>query len=286
MKLPSGIEFMNALHNNHVRIRVICVLLTALLAAGCTLPPSDRRSDPPGRTAAIQRNLLVPGEKLTYAIRTGQFSLGQAEFSIQASETSKDILHLNLFANSTHPWFPALSYTYKSTVRKSDFATLSFNMEQTEKSEIEKTVQFEAGYDKRAGDYSVVKRDVAQKGTVKIDETVYDYLSIIYLLRKSMPSTGEQLEVPVFHETGIVDIKVKNLTERDIVLNNTGRFSASILKPKRNFEDVFFRRGNILLWIDSTYRIPLRIVIKLPFGIGRIELIKAENTQTGDVFIP
>jgi hypothetical protein len=263
------------------------VLLTAVLFSGCHTPPVDRRQFSPEKDAEIKRGLMVPGEKLTYNISgAGIRSLGKAELAIKASETDKDILHLSLFANSTHPWFPSLSYTYRSTVRKNDFSTLSFQMEQTRKSEIEKTVQFRPDYKTRTAAYSMTQYSSTSKGKLNFDNTVYDALSILYFIRTSLPEIGRNLEVPLFHEKQIMNVKVQNLTERDIVLDETGRFTAYIFKPRHAFEGIFVRRGKVFLWLDSTYGIPLKIILKLPFGVGIIELIKAENTQTGDVFIP
>jgi hypothetical protein len=264
---------------------MILPLLLLAVIAGCVVPPADRRKDTPETINAVKRHLLIPGEELTYDIKSGIFILGKVKLTIKASEANSNHLVLELLADSTHPWLPSLSYRYKSVVNKSDFSTVQFDMEEMEKSEVEKTVTFKPDYNTHVGKYTRVKHSSIKKGTLSFEEKVYDYLSVIYLLRKKMPEIGKQLEVPLYNEREILNLKIKNLTERDIVLKNGGRFRSYILKPRRDFEGIFVRKGKVLLWMDTTYHIPLKIIIKLPFGVGRIELKKAENTQSGKVFI-
>jgi len=277
---------MNASVSRCNRTAGLLLFLVLGSAAGCLVPPVDRRHDPPAEVTAVKQKLLVPGEKLTYTIKAGIFTLGQAELSIKASEKGKHLLNLTLFANSTHPWLPSLSYTYTSLVKRTDWKTVSFNLEEMRKTEIVKTVRFIPDYKEHVGSYSIMKGKAVRKGKLPLKEAVYDYISVVYLLRTALPEIGKKIEVPLFHEGRLFQLKFKNITKRDIAIGGTGRFSAYILKPHRDLEGVFVRRGKVLIWIDATYRIPLKILITLPFGTCRIELKKAENTQTGDVFIP
>ncbi|MFH1708203.1 MAG: DUF3108 domain-containing protein [Planctomycetota bacterium] len=262
-------------------ILAAAVLAAAVCQSGCVLPEPKAWTPAEAQIEANRRQLMVAGEKLSYTIRSGIFILGQAQLVIKASEKNPENLDLVLLANSTHPWLPSLSYSYRSTVAPDDLATLAFEMEETEKSEIKKSVTFLPDYTTQTAEYTRTRRRATTRSTLAFEGRVHDYISLLYLLRKDLPAVGDQRRMTVFNEDALVDVSVKNLASRELVLAGVGKFKAFILKPKRALEGIFFSRRDILVWIDETYHIPIRIVIKLPFRTATIDLVKAENTQTG-----
>ncbi len=265
---------------------ILSSILLLLLCSGCFLLPERKIwEDDTQAVEAARKGLMIPGEQLTYTIKTGAFKLGEAFLSVKVAEKNVENLELTFFATSTHPWLPSLSYTYKSIVNKDDFSTISFQMEETRKSEIRKSASFKANYAAGKAEFTLTKKKKATEGVLALPGKTYDYISLIYLLRKKLPAVGESTYIPIYNEKEILNLRVRNLAIRELTLSQVGKFKGFILKPKREFEGVFFQKGNILLWMDETYNIPLRIIIQLPFGTGVIDLEKAENTQTGDVFI-
>jgi hypothetical protein len=263
--------------------KYLILIVLAVVCSGCWLPPRDRRDDPPERVEKVRAQLLIPGERLTYEIRVGAFRLGEARLSINVSEKNPEHLVLRLLAESKHPWLPSLSYSYRSTVRREDFACVFFEMEEMEKTEIKKAVSFRPDQSTRKGTYTFTKKKRSKSGLLTFTEPVYDYISLLYLVRRELPEPGKQLEVPVFNEDEIIKIRVKNLAKRELTLDSLGKFRGYVLRPRRPLRGVFYRQGDILFWLDETYLIPLKIIIKLPFGTGIIELTRAENTQTGEI---
>jgi hypothetical protein len=261
-------------------------LAAGVMQAGCELPMPKAWTPLEAKIEANRSQLMVPGEKLSYTIRSGIFTLGQAQLSIKVSEKNPENMDLVLLASSTHPWLPSLTYSYRSTVNKDDFASLNLEMEETEKSEIKKSVTFTPDYTTHQAEYTRTKRRSTVRGVLGFEGRLYDYLSMLYVLRKDLPAVGEQRKLTIFNETALVDLAIKNLASRELVISGVAKFKAFVLKPKRAFEGIFFDRGDILLWIDETYHIPIRIVVKLPFGTATIDLVKAENTQTGTTLFP
>ena len=109
---------------------------------------------------------------------------------------------------------------------------------------------------------------------------------MLYELRTNLPPVGKHRDITIFNEKKLLNIRVRNIALREITLAGLGTFQAYIIRPKRKFEGIFLERSTVLVWIDKTYKIPLRFIIKLPFGTARIDLVKAENTQTGKQLLP
>lgn len=278
---------MNFLKGDYL---LLVLLAAGLMVSGCFLPARNIWDEEKETINAVNKSLLVPGEKLTFDIKAGILTLGEAELTIKVSAKNRENLILSLYVNSTHPLLPSLSYSYKSTVNKDDFSTRFFEMEEMKKSETKKSITFEPNYSTHKGEFKLQKKKSTKTGILSFGGKVYDYVSLLYMLRASFSKVEESKkvwrskEVSLFTESEIINIKIKNLAKRTITLPKIGKFKGYILKPRRDFEGIFFRKGDILLWIDDTYFLPLKIIIKLPFGTGTIELKKVENTQTAEVF--
>ena len=147
---------------NHIpmyRLFLAGLLSTVFIISGCFILPEQKVwTKDPQQISMIRNQLLIPGEKLSYTINTGIFKLGHAELTIKVAKQDINKIALSLLATSTHPWMPSRSYVYKSIANKDTFATDRYQMEEMEKSDIMKSVSFEADYSKHTGTYSLQKR--------------------------------------------------------------------------------------------------------------------------------
>jgi hypothetical protein len=105
-----------------------------------------------------------------------------------------------------------------------------------------------------------------EKKEVDLCEDVFDPLSAFYYLRTLTLIPGKSVYVSIFDSKKVWNVEVKVL-RRERVSLPVGTFDTVVVKPLMKSEGIFYRKGEILIWLtDDANHIPIRMQTKVAVG--------------------
>lgn len=100
----------------------------------------------------------------------------------------------------------------------------------------------------------------------EIPEIIFDPLSIFYRVRQLDLVVGKSIFVPLFDSKKIWNVEVQ-VIKKETIKVPAGTFDTILIKPKLESEGIFYRKGEIFIWLtDDERRIPVKLKTKVSFG--------------------
>jgi hypothetical protein len=113
-----------------------------------------------------------------------------------------------------------------------------------------------------------------EKKDFDLPVTVFDPISSFYYLRTLKLVPGKSVYVTVFDSKKVWNVEIQVLRKERISLP-TGTFNTIVVKPLMKSEGIFYRKGEILIWLtDDTKHIPVKLQTKVAVGNITATLVK------------
>ncbi len=121
-------------------------------------------------------------------------------------------------------------------------------------------------------------RDNIKKETKEfpIPDEIFDPLSAFFSVRFSHFEVGKSVYVTVFDSKKVWDVEVQVLKKETVELKK-GPVNTILIKPLMQSEGIFYRKGEILIWLtDDERRLPVMLKTKVLIGsvVAEIEDFK------------
>lgn len=95
---------------------------------------------------------------------------------------------------------------------------------------------------------------------------IFDPLASFYYLRGLDLEVGRSVFVTIFDSKKVWNVEVKVLKKEKIEVP-AGEFDTIVIKPLMKSEGIFYRKGEILIWLtDDAKRIPVKLKTKVKIG--------------------
>ncbi|GAB4421888.1 MAG: DUF3108 domain-containing protein [Thermodesulfovibrionales bacterium] len=95
---------------------------------------------------------------------------------------------------------------------------------------------------------------------------IFDPLSSFYYLRGMHLEVGKPVYVTIFDSKKVWNVEVQVLRKEKIEVP-AGEFDTIVIKPLMKSEGIFYRKGDILIWLtDDEKRIPVKLQTKVKIG--------------------
>jgi len=99
-----------------------------------------------------------------------------------------------------------------------------------------------------------------------VPDFVFDPLSGFYYLRTLRLEVGKPVYVTIFDSKKVWNVEVQVLRREKITLP-IGAFDTIVIKPLMKSEGIFYRKGDIIIWLtDDMKRIPVMVQTKVKIG--------------------
>jgi hypothetical protein len=105
-----------------------------------------------------------------------------------------------------------------------------------------------------------------EKREYEVPPGVFDPISGFYHLRSVPLKVGEPVSVTIFDSKKVWDVEVQVLRRERITLP-IGTFDTVVVKPVLQSEGIFFRKGDVFIWLtDDAKHIPVKVQTKVAIG--------------------
>jgi Protein of unknown function (DUF3108) len=244
--------------------------------AGLSLGGSTR--DTAFNLPRVTNNAFLPGEKLTYVLRYGWFTAGEATFSVEIDQpivNNRRTYHLRGTGKtvSAFEWFYTVRDEFDTWVDQD--ALLPYRYVRKVHEGKTKFVD-EVKFDHQTGVIS------GGKGTFTAQSLTFDLVSALYYSRCSDLRTtpvGQFVNVPVFLDDKIYPLGFKVLG-RETVRIGYGKFRCLVITPKVVTGTLFTDKDNLKIWVtDDENQIPIKIYSPLVVGNVNAELVSFANLR-------
>jgi len=100
----------------------------------------------------------------------------------------------------------------------------------------------------------------------EIPSFIFDPISSFYFLRTQNLEVGKSLYVTVFDSKKVWNVEVQVLRKEKVAVP-AGKFDTIVVKPLMQSEGIFYRKGEIYIWLtDDERRIPVMLKTKVKIG--------------------
>jgi len=119
-----------------------------------------------------------------------------------------------------------------------------------------------------------------EKETVELVDGVRDLVSFMYFMRQTPFEDGETYEFDVLSDSKIYQLTVSTHGYEQVRLRDYGRVRSLKMVPKAQFEGVFVRRGEMVVWLsDDDRRLLTKLELDTPFANVRLILREVEGPE-------
>lgn len=102
---------------------------------------------------------------------------------------------------------------------------------------------------------------------------IFDPLSSFYFLRTQNLEVGRSVYITVFDSKKVWNVEVQVLRKEKVQVP-AGEFSTIVVKPLMQSEGIFYRKGEIYIWLtDDERRIPVMLKTKIKIGSVNATLV-------------
>jgi hypothetical protein len=243
-----------------------------------TAVSTERKGDTAFNLPRVTNNAFVPGEKLTYVLRYGWFTAGEATFSVESDQptvNNRPTYHLRGTGKtvSAFEWFYTVRDEFDTWVDQD--ALLPYRYVRKVHEGKTKFVD-EVKFDHQTGVIS------GGKGTFTAKSLTFDLMSALYFSRCSdlrITPVGQFVNVPVFLDDKIYPLGFKVLG-RETIRIGYGKFRCLVITPKVVTGTLFTDKDNLKIWVtDDENQIPVKIYSPLVVGNVNAELVSFANLR-------
>ncbi len=158
--------------------------------------------------------------------------------------------------NSLHGVFGAAPYNYRIKLREG-------------KHRRDKELIF----DRTARKVTYINHLENERLDFSINDTTFDTLSSFYQVRKMPLEIGKPVFVEVFDSKKLYKVEVQVL-RKEVLTTSLGTFNTILIKPMMKSEGIFYRKGDILIWLtDDEKRLPVLLKSKVAVGSIKATLV-------------
>lgn len=105
-----------------------------------------------------------------------------------------------------------------------------------------------------------------EKKDFDVPHTVLDPLSGFYTLRGASLEVGKPVYVTIFDSKKVWNVEVQVLRKERVKVP-AGEFNTIVVKPLMQSEGIFYRKGEVLIWLtDDERRVPVMLRSKVMIG--------------------
>ena len=100
---------------------------------------------------------------------------------------------------------------------------------------------------------------------------IFDPLSAFYSVRRMDLVVGRAVYVPVFDSKKVWSVEVRVL-RKETIKTPAGKFNTIVIQPVMQSEGIFFRKGDIFIWLtDDSRKVPVKL--KTDIAVGSISAV-------------
>jgi len=105
-----------------------------------------------------------------------------------------------------------------------------------------------------------------------INDSTLDPLSCFYYVRRLPLEVGKSVFIDVFDSKKLYKVEIQVLNKE--IETPAGTFKTILIKPIIKSEGIFYRKGDILIWLaDDEKKIPVMLKTKVPVGSVKAVLV-------------
>lgn len=124
----------------------------------------------------------------------------------------------------------------------------------------------EVFFDRTARQAAYINHIEKERASFPINDSTFDPLSGFFYVRRIPLEVGKSVFVDVFDSKKLYKLEVKVL-KKESIKTSLGTFQTIVIKPIMQSEGIFYRKGDILIWLtDDEKKIPVLIKIKASLG--------------------
>ncbi len=229
--------------------------------------------------------IMPIGEKLTYAIRWTGIPAGKTVIVNKGIVDVKGHKCFHIVSRTKSNSFVSTFYKVNDTIETwidvKTMASRRFKKKLWEGSH-HRDIYVEFDYDKMiATQYSRTPTGAYGKDLdIKLDAYMQDPLSALFYFRKCKNLKKNDniiIDVNADEKNWKLLVEVKN--KDSVKLWGMRKFWTYEVSPVASFEGLFIRKGEMRIWVDENWCIPLRIKVDVPIGAIAVTLEKAEHTN-------
>ena len=215
------------------------------------------------------------GERLSYRVMWTRFLLHAANIEVAVRERrpfyGKEAWHFQVVARTIDAMrlLYALDDQFDGYADVASLETMQFEMYLREQGKKE-DAKFQLSVDGKPG---------TGNGTIaRVREGTRDPLAYLYLLRSVNWQRTVKTTIPVYDGRKLYEVKARREVERGTVSVPAGVFAASRIEVRVYEKDQEVRQTRFWVWLaHNPERTPVLIEVEIPFGTGRVELVRAES---------
>jgi hypothetical protein len=114
-----------------------------------------------------------------------------------------------------------------------------------------------------------------EKTIFDINDSTFDPLSCFYYVRRLPLEVGKSIFIDVFDSKKLYKVEIQVL-KRESIDTPLGTFNAIVIKPIMKSEGIFYRKGDILIWLtDDEKRIP--VLLKTKVAVGSVKAVLVDR---------
>jgi hypothetical protein len=223
----------------------------------------------------IEHKAFKVGEKLTFDVKYGFVTAGEATFQIPRLRkiSGREAYHVTFEVNtvSSFDWIYKVRDRYETFIDKEGLFPWRFEQHIREGGY---SRDFAAFFDQRKG------KAKTSEGEYDIPIYVNDIVSAFYLARTfdySELKINETIPLKNFYKDRVYDLDVKYHGKETIEVP-AGKFRCIVVEPLVQEGGLFQSEGNIIIWLsDDELRIPIRVKTKVVIGSIDADLTGYEN---------
>ena len=220
------------------------------------------------------------GERLTYHFYWGIFMVGRGTFEV--TELRKDGSYVFMVRMKSNHFISALYPVEDVILSEFDSHRMrSLRFFQNRKEGGRRTWE-ETFFYYSLGQASTESYVSGEKKWFEIPgkEKVQDKLSVIYSMRCLDWKERAEASVLLGNDKGNYKMSVKKLKEENLKLDDFVSIPAFQVEPSTECLNGFVGKGRIWAWVsDDRYKIPLKVISKLPVGSVTALLVKVEGVE-------
>lgn len=221
------------------------------------------------------------GEKLTFTVKYGLISAGEATMTARSSTYQGVPVWYLSVAAKTFPFFDPMFKVRDKVESWWDKTTLlpykSSKQLQEGKYRQHRVHTYDQPNLKTTYNKWSYKRNAWNSEDMELPWVTQDVLSAFYEVRNMSLTPGKPVAVNITTDgrSGTAQVLVHR---REKISSIFGKIECLVIEPKLKGEAVFKQKGNIYIWItDDSYKIPVRMESAVTFGSFVAKLSDADN---------
>lgn len=206
-------------------------------------------------------------EKFTYDLTWAGIRTGEASLEIRDNGS-----HIQFISKAASAKWVSVFYRVEdnvvSTLKKEGYGDFSFTPKsyRLKVKEGRHKRDREIIFDRAAKKAIYIDHLDNKKTESDISGSTFDPLSSLYYLRGIRLEVGRPVFIDIFDSKKLYKMEVQVL-KKETVETPSGAFKTILIKPLMRSEGIFYRKGDILIWLtDDEKRIPVLLKTKVSLG--------------------